>query len=76
MRTKNTGVKRARFVDVARVDADMVDAGDARALWFILRAGVKRGQWKKQTRREKDYGVLPIDSRDADEPLHADDSNL
>ncbi len=54
----------------------MVNAGDAGALWFVLRAGMYRSQLEDQPSRKKNYGVLEIDSRDADKALHESDSNL
>jgi hypothetical protein len=66
----NLGVKVVRFADIGRVEADMIDSGDARALRVFLRDGVKRGQLKKQPPDENDCGVLQVNARNSNKPLH------
>ena len=59
-------IEVAGFVEVSGIEADTVDARDAGALRRVLRAGVKRGQLKKQPSREKDCGVLHVNAHDSD----------
>src|SRR6266481_6000622 len=63
--THKLGVESVSFANVGHVQANMIDAGDARALRFVLLVGVKSGQLKKKSSAEENDGALRVDSDDS-----------